>query len=164
MQFAALLGSGEHTLVGAGILTRMRAWFAMARLPHAEGESYEHVVEVTDAREPETQSAVVLPFPIRGEALLVKLAEVLRARIATVALSPNLFLLTMSRAPRSCLAIDHASYIAFDAERATFHVVLEASPDTTITLDTTNFDTLVQFVVEYVNGRISEFRTLEVAS
>ncbi len=164
MRLALLYKSAADATSSGGLLLRLRAWFAAVcvadRMPARDHDEDELKVVRNDT----VPGAVLLPFPIRGEALLVKLAELLRARIATVALSPNVFLLTMSRAPRSCLAIDHASYIAFDAERAAFHVVLEARPDTTITLDTTNFDTLVQFVVEYVNGRISEFRTLEVAS
>lgn len=143
---------------------RMRAWFATARMFHKEAAGNKLVANVTGAGMAKTQSAVLLPFPIRGEALLVKLADLLRARVATIAPRPNPFLLTMSRSPRSRLLIDHTSYIEFHADRAAFHVVLETAPDTTITLDTTDFDTLVQFIAEYVNGRVSESEVMEAAS
>jgi hypothetical protein len=164
MTLATLLGSVEHPFAAGSFLTRMRAWLATAPMLRKEAEGDERIVNVTAACTAKTQSAVLLPFPIRGEALLVKLADLLRARVAAVAPRPNPFLLTMSRAPRLRLLIDHASYIEFHADRATFHVVLEATPDTTIRLDTTDFDTLVQFVAEYVNGRFLEFQAMEAAS
>ncbi len=171
MQLATLLGSVEHPLAAGSFLTRVRAWFATARTPRGEAEPHEEarnstpVAEATAACKAMTQGAVLLPFPIRGEALLVRLADLLRARIATAAPRPNSpFLLTMSRAPRLRLLIDPASYIEFDAGRAAFHVVLEVTPDTTIALDTANFDILVQFVVEYVNSRFTESKTMEAAS
>jgi hypothetical protein len=164
MPLASLLGSVEHPFVSGSFLTRMRTWFATAPMPHKEAEGDERTVNVIAASKAKTQSAVLLPFPIRGEALLVKLADLLRARVASVAPRPDPFLLTMFRAPRLRLLIDHASYIEFHADRAAFHVVLEATPDTTITLDTTDFDALVQFVAEYVNGRFLEFKVMEATS
>lgn len=164
MPLATFLGSVEHLFVAGSFLMRMRAWFATAPMPHQEAETNERIVNVTAACKAKTQSAVLLPFPIRGEALLVKLADLLRARVTAVAPRPNPFLLTMFRAPRLRLLIDHASYIEFHADRAAFHVVLEATPDTTIMLDTTDFDALVQFVAEYVNGRFLEFKAMEAAS
>jgi len=171
MTLATLLDSVERPVVGMGFLTRIRAWFTAEPVQHSEmsdgarsiGEVSAYAAD-TSVCHAKPREAAVLRFPIRGEALLVKLADLLRARLATVALSSNPFLVTMSRAPRSRLLIDTVSSIEFDPGRSAFHVVLQASPETTLTLDTTDFDSLVQFVVEYVNGRISECRALEVAS
>ena len=41
---------------------------------------------------------------------------------------------------------------------------IEAQPDTRVTLETSDFDTVVQFVVQYVAERLSETVPLEVAS
>ncbi len=60
--------------------------------------------------------------------------------------------------------MDGSSYIEFHPDRSTYHVEVVADSDTTITLETTNFDTLVQFVVQYVDDRLSEATVLEVAS
>lgn len=109
-------------------------------------------------------SGAVLQFPIRGEALLVKLAELLRNRIPERGPQRDPLLLTMSRCPDSRLAIDRSTYIEFQAGRSAFYVAIEADSDTTVTLDTTDFDTAVQFVVQYVNGKLSQPVALEAAS
>jgi len=109
-------------------------------------------------------TAVVLRFPLRGEALLVKLAELLRSRIAGRGPERDPLLLTISRCPGSRLSIDRRAYIAFDADRSAYQVAIEAAPDTTITLDTTDFDAVVDFVVQYIAERLSVPATLEAAS
>ena len=161
-----------------GLLLRLRAWFAAVRPVGAPfgtvgGDAAQCVPRASSAGrsllavgEPHrlAVAATLLRFPIRGEALLVRLAEILRKRVASAEPRPNPFVLTLRRAARSQLLIDHASYIEFYPERSAFHVVLEATADTTITLDTTDFDTLVRFVVLYVNDRLSEFSDLEAAS
>jgi hypothetical protein len=115
-----------------------------------------------------TQSGILLQFPLRGEALLVKLADLLRKRIANSEASRgperDPLLLTMSRCSGARLSIDRTAYVEFIANRSSYHVAIEAAPDTTVTLDTTDFDTLVKFVVQYVTERLSEPATLEVTS
>ncbi len=114
------------------------------------------------------QGGVLLQFPLRGEALLVKLAHLLRLRIAgrtngRVA-DGNPLLLTLSPGPWLRLSIDRCAYVEFDAGRSAYHVAIEAAPDTTISLDTTDFDSVVNFVGQYVADRISAPATLEAAS
>lgn len=165
MQLAPTRNPIEPATVGGGLLLRMRAWLAAVRtagVVHASERGGGVSVVGDDGKPPCV--AVVLPFPIRGEALLVRLADLLRSRVANYSAGRHAFLLTMSRAPRSCLVIDRASYVEFHAGRSMYHVVVEAASETTVTLDTTDFDTLVQFVVQYINGRLSELRALEVAS
>jgi len=114
------------------------------------------------------ESGVVLQFPLRGEALLVRLADLLRRRIASRVVSRvperDPLLLTMSRCPGSRLSIDRCAYVEFNADQSAFLVVIEAAPDTRITLDTTDFDATVNFVVQYIAERLSTAATLEVAS
>ncbi|RZN08876.1 hypothetical protein CWO91_20415 [Bradyrhizobium genosp. SA-3] len=122
-----------------------------------------HVEQVGIARTA-SDTGVVLRFPIRGEALLVKLADLLRKQVAGCAPERDPLLLTMSRCPGSRLSIDRIAYIDFLADRSTYHLVIEAAPDARITLDTTDFDTVVNFVVQYVTGRNAEPVALEAVS
>lgn len=109
-------------------------------------------------------TGMVLHFPIRGEALLVKLADLLRKQVASRAPERDPLLLVMSRCPGSRLSIDRVAYVDFLAGRSTYHVVIEAAPDATITLDTTDFDTVVNFLVQYITDRNSEPVALEAVS
>lgn len=111
-----------------------------------------------------SDTGMVLRFPIRGEALLVKLADLLRKHVANCAPERDPLLLAMSRCPGSRLSIDRVAYVDFLADRCTYHVVIEAAPDARITLDTTDFDTVVNFVVQYVTGRNAEPVALEAVS
>lgn len=114
------------------------------------------------------RDAVVLRFPLHGEALLVKLADMLRRRISHGGPERDPLLLALSRRPGSHsgarLSIDRCAYVEFDAERSAYHVAIEAAPDTTVSLDTTDFDAVVNFVVQYAAERIAAAPTLEVAS
>jgi hypothetical protein len=116
------------------------------------------------ARHDHAQSGVLLQFPVRGEALLVRLADLLRSRIADRGLDQDSLLLLISRCPGSRLSIDRSAYVEFLADRCVYCVAIEAQPDTKITLETTDFDTVVKFVVQYIAERLSEKVFLEVAS
>jgi hypothetical protein len=109
-------------------------------------------------------SGVILPFPIHGEALLVKLAEVLRGRIADRNPERDPLLLQMSRRPRSRLSIDDKAYIEFHEDCSEYRAVIEASLETKVILETADFDTLVDFVLPYVVARLAEPAVLEAAS
>lgn len=121
-------------------------------------------VERAGAGRSASDIGMVLQFPIRGEALLVKLADLLRNQVASCAPERDPLLLVMSRRPGSRLSIDRIAYIDFLADQSTYHVVIEAAPDARITLDTTDFDTVVNFVVQYVTGRNAEPVALEAVS
>ncbi|UWU73900.1 hypothetical protein N2603_27955 [Bradyrhizobium huanghuaihaiense] len=123
-----------------------------------------HNVERASAGPSASDTGMVLHFPIRGEALLVKLADLLRKQVASRVPERDPLLLVMSRGPGSRLSIDRVAYVDFLADRSTYHVVIEAAPDATITLDTTDFDTVVNFVMQYVTGRNSEPVALEAVS
>jgi hypothetical protein len=115
-------------------------------------------------RDPAMQGGVLLQFPVRGEALLVRLADLLRSRIADRGLEHDPLLLLISRCPGSRLSIDRSAYVEFLADRCVYHVAIEAQPDTRVTVETTDFDTVVRFVVQYVAERLSDKVLLEVAS
>ena len=109
-------------------------------------------------------NASVLQFPVRGEALLARLAELLRTRIADRRLERDPQFLRISRCPGYRLSIDDSGYVEFLADRFVFCVAMEAQPDTRVTVETTDFDTVVKFVVQYVAARLSENVRLEAAS
>jgi hypothetical protein len=167
MRLAPTRNSIELT-TGGSLLLRMRAWFtagAGAAACSAEPRgvaSFE--TPSTFVQADKSQTAVVLPFPIREEALLVKLAERLRARIASRTLQHDSLLLDISRHSHSRMMIDRTAYVEFHAQRATYHVVVETMPDTTIRVETTDFDTVVKFVAQYIDERLADVSMLEAAS
>ena len=110
------------------------------------------------------EAGIVLRFPIHGEALLVKLADLLRKRVASRGLERDPLLLMMSRCPWARLSIDRIAYVDFLADRLAYRLVIEAEPDARFTLDTTDFDTVVKFVVQYISYRNSGSVALEAAS
>jgi hypothetical protein len=105
---------------------------------------------------PEPARGDVLPFPIRGEALLVRLAEVLRSRLAEQGLDHDPLLLTIARSPGSRLLIDGVAYVDYLSDLSTYRAAIEAVPDTKVIVETSDFDTLVSFIVQYLTDRLSE--------
>ena len=101
-------------------------------------------------------SADVLPFPIRGEALLVRLAEVLRRRLPERGSDRDPLLLTISRCPGSRLLIDGVAYVDYLSDLSTYRAAVEALPDTKVIVETSDFDVLVSFIVHYLADRCSE--------
>jgi hypothetical protein len=120
----------------------------------------------TEVLGPEVLAAdsVVLRFPIHGEALLVRLADLLRSRFADRGPERDPLLLIISRGLRSRLSIDRMAYVEFHKDRAEFRVAIEASPQTKVILETADFDAVVDFVGQYISARLAAPRALEVAS
>jgi NAD(P)H-hydrate repair Nnr-like enzyme with NAD(P)H-hydrate epimerase domain len=110
------------------------------------------------------EAGIVLPFPIHGEALLVKLAEVLRARIADCGPEWNPLLPQLSRRPWSRLSIDHQAHVEFLEHRGEYRAVIDAQLGTKVIVETAEFDVVVDFVLQYVTGRLAEPAELEAAS
>jgi hypothetical protein len=110
------------------------------------------------------EAGIVLPFPIHGEALLVRLAEVLRARIADSGPEWNPLLPQLSRRPWSRLSIDHRAHVEFLEDRGEYRAVIDASLGTKVIVETAEFDVVVDFVLQYVTGRLAEPAELEAAS
>ncbi|MCA1457904.1 hypothetical protein I6F35_32755 [Bradyrhizobium sp. BRP22] len=109
-------------------------------------------------------SSVVLPFPIRGEALLVSLANELRGRVSAGELEDDPFLATISRGRRPRLSIDRDAYVEFNVEDETFHLKIDATPVLRLTLETQEFTRLVEFVFQYFAERDRGLRQVEVVS
>jgi hypothetical protein len=107
---------------------------------------------------------ILLQFPVRGEALLVRLADLLRSRITNCKLERDPLFLKISRSPEYRLSIDGSGYVEYRADRCAYCVAIEPQADTRVTMETTDFDTVVKFVVQYVAGRLSEQVLLEAAS
>jgi hypothetical protein len=141
---------------------RWTLWSWRRGAPAAAGSGLSAVDSVVGPDRPST-TGTLLAFPIRGEALLVRLADQLRSRIATCGPDQEALLLTMTRCPGSRLSIDRASYVEFRKDRSDYRVAIEAAPDTKITLETSDFDTLVEFVVQYLMDKHSTAATLGAA-
>ncbi|MBV9563130.1 MAG: hypothetical protein JOY90_22195 [Bradyrhizobium sp.] len=110
------------------------------------------------------REGVVLAFPVRGEALLARLAELLRDRLAAGGpVDGDPFVLTLSRRPRMLLSIDRAAYVEFHADSETFHLIMDVTPNARVTLETGDFDTLVRFVLRYVAEQRPGGAAVEVA-
>ena len=147
-----------------GLLARLRAWFAARALASALTSE-----RTSEDEADSTQSAVVsggrlLLFPIRGEALLVRMADRLRQRVGDARWDEDSRFLTVLRCPHSRLVIDRHTYVEFDPGRATYRAVLDAAPETRLTIETSNFDSVVSFVVQYVDDRLSDGMSLEAVS
>jgi hypothetical protein len=112
----------------------------------------------------ECVNSVVLPFPLRGEALLVNLANELRGRVTAGELEDDPFLATISRGRRVRLSIDRDAYVEFNAEDETFHLKIDATPVLTLMLETKEFTRLVEFVFQYFVERDRGLRQVEVVS
>lgn len=115
----------------------------------------------TDAAQ---HGSAVLPFPISGEAVLVRLAHVLRDRIGSAGSDGDRLLLTISRGPRCRLTIDDSAYVEFWHDKPSFHVAIEAAPDTTVSLTTDDFDIVVGCIAHYLVEKLAVQAILEVAS
>lgn len=152
---------GEHAAAGHwGLLAQMRSVLrrALARLGLLATPAQ------PSAMGAETGEAAVLQFPIRGEALLARLADLLRDRLPSGDIGRDPFVLTLSRGPRPRLSIDRAAYVEFHAESASFHLIVDAAPDSRVTLETTDFDTVEKFVVQYLADRCRDRGQFEAAS
>jgi hypothetical protein len=184
MRLAPTSHSNETASVG-GLLLRLRAWFAgmapagrgapceprdvvMGNVTSFDaislgiGSSHAPVTAVSDQH---ASKGTLLAFPTHGAALLVGLAARLRARVADDAGQSvpehDRFVLMLTRQPHVRLTIDSAAYVEFQSARATYYVVVETAPDTRITVETVDFDTVVKFLVEYVTDRLSDAVALE---
>lgn len=105
----------------------------------------------------------VLPFPVHGEALLVKLADVLRRHVERRQPADDVLRLTLSRSPWLRLSIDASAYVDYLSEISTFQAAIEAGPDTKVILKTTDFDALASFVTQYVNEKLADRASTEAA-
>ncbi|HEY4041454.1 MAG TPA: hypothetical protein VGM32_06375 [Rhodopila sp.] len=144
------------TNAGTGLFARLRGWLEARRQFRAAATN--------EVRGHPGSSAQLLPFPIRGEALLVRMAESLRGRVGDRRWMCDPLLLTMSRRPHSRLTLDRDTYVEFDSATGGYRAVLRADPETRITVETFNFDTVVSFVAPYVTDRLSDAIPMEAAS
>jgi hypothetical protein len=106
----------------------------------------------------------ILPFPCRGNARLISFAQELRIRFARCSPAHDPFLFLLSTRPITRLAIDRAASIEFRGDRSEYRVAIEASADTKVTVETGDFDTVADFVGQYIAARLSQPNKGEVAS
>jgi hypothetical protein len=149
------LRQGGHRGSGGGFFTRLHAWLDAFQRPVEAGRRT-HSSALAGGTASAAPAGQVLAFPVRGEALLVTLAGMLRSRIAQ---NPrhDLFDLAVVHEPSPHLRPDRASYVEFEPERAVYRLSVALCPTTALTIETEDFDQIVAFVVEYVNDRLAEF-------
>jgi hypothetical protein len=156
-------GRGVENRSGSGPLAVVTA---PSLVPKPSGEAPDEGRAAAQLQQTEAPATggIILPFPIHGEALLVRLAEVLRNRTADRSLERDPLLLQMSRRPRLRLSIDCKAYIEFHQDCSEYRAVIEASEETRVILETVDFDALVDFVLPYVVARLAKPAALEAMS
>jgi hypothetical protein len=108
--------------------------------------------------------ATVLPFPLRAEALLAKLATHLKGVVEKDHLRRSPFLFAITQAPHARLLIDEMAHAEFDVVRGQYRMQVLVTPETRVTAETSDFDVIVHFIVQYLRERLVETSALEVAS
>jgi hypothetical protein len=138
-----------------GVLVQMRELILRRRMQllpaRPEGE--------TAARSECDESAAVLPFPVRSEALLASLVPTLRDLYVRGEDASDPFLMTMSHGPRPRLSIDRDAYVEVRHQPEAFLLKIAAAPDSKITFETPDFTMLVKFVLQYLAERHGEPRS-----
>jgi hypothetical protein len=153
----------DHT---KGAFATLWAWLRRGASRMAAGSAQQDVSAVLSpanvglVHEP----GIVLPFPLRGEALLVRLAELLRRRVEELVPRSERLTLTLSHHPALRLSIDESAFVEFDTRSGEFNLVIEAPSGTRMIIQTTDFDAVVKFVLQYVVEKLSDDAVLEAAS
>ena len=156
---SGMMRSFDHGCGAAGV-TRAEP---VSQVPIRVGSGAEFGVVPVAADVREEPRGEVVAFPVHGEALLVKLADVLRRHVAGREPADNPLRLTFSRCPWARLSIDATAYVDYLSEVETFHAAIEAGPGTKVILKTTDFDALASFVMQYVNDRLLDRASVEAA-
>lgn len=151
----------DHT---KGAFATLWAWLRRGASNAGVEPVQQDTVERSPAVDPVQEAGIVLPFPLRGEALLVRLTELLRRRVAELVPQCERLSLTLSHHPALRLSIDESAFIEFDAPSAEFNLVIEAPSGTRMIIQTTDFDAVVKFVLQYVVEKLSDDAVLEAAS
>jgi hypothetical protein len=118
---------------------------------------------IEDKRGKPLEDCRLLAFPIREGALLARLAQRLRNQVGDRGPQLEPFLLELSRCPGSRLSIDCKAYVEFVANRSEFRFAVEAAPNTSVVVTTSDYDQLVAFVVEYVSARLQDASCLKAS-
>jgi hypothetical protein len=153
------LWQGGHRGSGRGFFRCLHAWLDAFQNPGDAGRRIQACGPAGGGASA-APAGQVLAFPVRGEALVIALAGLLRSRIAQ---SPrrDLFDLAVVREPSPHLRLDQASYVEFEPGRAVYRLIVALCSTTALTIETEDFDQIVAFVVEYVNDRLAEFAAVE---
>lgn len=138
----------------AGVLVQMREIILRRRMQMVSARSEQETAPPAACDE----SAAVLPFPVRSEALLASLVPTLRGLYALDEDESDPFLMTMSHGPWPRLSIDRDAYVEIRHQPEAFLLKIAAAPDSKITFETPDFTTLVKFVLQYMAERHGEPR------
>ena len=116
---------------------------------------------VAGQQDTSARNNVVVPFPVRGEALLVQLAAGLRRRFGQGGPDGDPLLFAISRGARLRLTIDGCAYVELQQQGRAFRLAVEAGQDTTLSLETNDIDIIVGFVTRYVGEKLDERHEFE---
>ena len=97
----------------------------------------------------------VLAFPLSAEAQLLRIVEGLRLRVGPSRSIADVSL-ELSRGSGASLKVDADTTVDFDSARGVFRVAVEATCDTRLTLQTTQFGAVVNFLAQYLAQRGQE--------
>jgi len=94
----------------------------------------------------------VLAFPLSAEAQLLRIVEELRLRVGPSRSTDDVSL-ELSRDSGASLKVDADTTVDFDRARGAFRVVVEATRETRLTLQTTQLSAVVNFLAQYLAER-----------
>jgi hypothetical protein len=166
--------------VDAGLLLRIRAWFAalapgmadrerpprahrpccVAARGGAPAHAASHVLAgkapaSLDGKAGEPHGAIIA-FPRSGQIQLMQLAEDLERRFASLGLDNHEPVqLRLERGAEPCLWIDSTAYIEACGATGRFRVVLNDAFKTRITMETSDFASIAAFVRHYIVARFA---------
>lgn len=98
----------------------------------------------------------VVAFPEAGLLRLERLARELRESFERYGSIDALFAFDMIGGHRPRLRVDESACVTWNSDDNAYHVVIVSTPDTRITLDSSDFATVERFVRLYVVGRLTE--------
>jgi hypothetical protein len=135
-----------------------------AEMPSSCTETRDTTGDGVACRDPADERGTILQFPVRGDALLVKLADALRRRMIGLGRTAEALHPTLSHGPELRLSIDEDAHVAFDACRSEYDLTIETRGGARMIIQTADFDVLVTYVLQYVAERRSGDDLVGVAS
>jgi hypothetical protein len=120
--------------------------------------------ELSQSSEQPPKRSVLLPSPIPGKALLVKLAPVLPNHVADPQPNRDPLLLTILRCPPLCLSVDRAVNVEFRDESSAYPIAVDISLSRRVSVEAADFEAPVEFIAQYVATQVGEHLALAVSS
>ena len=156
-------GLAGAVFFASAVTSRVSEWLIGSAGARDEGSCPEPIV-TRGERECDGASAEVLQFPIHGQAVIVELASRLRRRLHGRDASEGQLLLTLSPSPETRLRLDASTYVEFVPASAKYRLAVQMAPDSSLVLETSQFDTVAEFALQYVDGALAARQSFGRAS